>query len=93
MSLKHIVLILAIAASMPLAAYAQGTVPGAERGAHEGGEAAGPVGAVVGGAVGAATGTVGGVLGVPDDRGCESKTVHRENGEGDSVTVHRTNCP
>jgi hypothetical protein len=30
---------------------------------------------------------------VPDDRGCESKTVHRENGEGDSVTVHRTNCP
>jgi hypothetical protein len=48
----------------PLAAQAQGTVPGAAAGAAAGGAAAGPVGAVVGGAVGAATGTVGGILGV-----------------------------
>jgi hypothetical protein len=93
MSLKHSILILGIAAAVPSLAYAQGTIPGAERGVHEGGEAAGPVGAVVGGAVGAAAGTVGGVVGVPNDRGCESKTVHKENSEGDSVTVHRTNCP
>jgi hypothetical protein len=32
------------------------------------------------------------VLGVPDG-GCESRTIHRENGMGDSETVHRTNCP
>jgi hypothetical protein len=52
--------------SSPLAAYAQGTVRGAEEGAAAGDRAAGPVGAIVGGAVGAATGTVGGILGVDD---------------------------
>ncbi len=93
MSVKHAILILGIAIAVPSAAFAQGTVRGAEHGANEGGEAAGPVGAVVGGAVGAAAGTVGGVLGVGDDRGCESKTVHREDNYGNSETVHRTNCP
>src|SRR5881227_3473798 len=52
--------------TVPVAAYAQGTVRGAEQGVREGGRAAGPVGAIVGGAVGAATGTVGGILGVDD---------------------------
>lgn len=50
----------------PIAAHAQGTIPGAERGAAEGGAVAGPIGGIVGGAVGAATGTVGGILGVED---------------------------
>jgi hypothetical protein len=53
-------------ASLPLAAYAQGTFRGAEEGAAAGNRAAGPVGAVVGGAIGAATGTVGGILGVEE---------------------------
>ena len=91
MSMKLAIFILGTAVALPSFGYAQGTVPGAERGAREGGDAAGPVGAVVGGAVGAATGTVGGVLGARPD--CRSETVHRENGEGDFETVHRTNCP
>ena len=74
-------------------ASAQGTIPDAAQGAREGDRAAGPVGAVVGGATGAAVGTVGGVAGVPADRGCESKTVHSEDGAGNSETVHRSNCP
>jgi hypothetical protein len=53
-------------AALPMAAQAQGTIPGAERGAAQGGRDAGPVGAVVGGAVGAVAGTVGGILGVED---------------------------
>ncbi len=93
MLIKHAIFILGIAIAIPSLASAQGTVRGAERGAREGGDTAGPVGAAVGGAVGAATGTVGGVLGGDPDRGCETKTVHRENGEGDSETVQRTNCP
>lgn len=93
MTFKHTLFALALAGSMPAAAFAQGTIPGAEAGADRGAAAAGPVGAVVGGAVGAATGTVGGVLGIPADRGCESQTVRRDNGAGDSETVHRTNCP
>ena len=24
--------------------------------------------------------------------GCESKTVHKENDQGDSKTIHKTNC-
>jgi hypothetical protein len=52
--------------SLPLAAYAQGTLRGAEEGAAAGHRAAGPVGAVVGGTIGAAAGTVGGILGVED---------------------------
>jgi len=52
--------------SLPFAAYAQGTIRGAEEGAAAGDRAAGPVGAVVGGAIGAATGTVGGILGVEE---------------------------
>jgi hypothetical protein len=55
-----------ILVSLPFAAYAQGTVRGAEDGAAAGDKAAGPVGAIVGGAVGAAAGTVGGILGVED---------------------------
>jgi hypothetical protein len=53
-----------MAAALPLAAHAQGTIRGAEDGAAEGGRVGGPIGAIVGGAVGAATGTVGGILGV-----------------------------
>src|SRR5215831_8710452 len=52
--------------SLPLAAYAQGTVRGAQEGAAAGERAAGPLGAIVGGTIGAATGTVGGILGVED---------------------------
>jgi hypothetical protein len=55
-----------VVVSLPFAAYAQGTVRGAEQGAAAGDRAAGPLGAVVGGAIGAATGTVGGILGVED---------------------------
>jgi Protein of unknown function (DUF1236) len=50
----------------PFAAYAQGTVRGAQEGAAAGDRAAGPLGAIVGGAVGAAAGTVGGILGVEE---------------------------
>lgn len=64
MNLKTLLAASALALSLPLAAQAQGTLPGAARGAEAGADAAGPVGAVVGGAVGAATGTVGGILGV-----------------------------
>ena len=63
--------------TVPVAAYAQGTVRGAEEGVREGGRAAGPVGAIVGGAVGAATGTVGGILGV-DERPRFREYVYRE---------------
>jgi hypothetical protein len=66
MTFKTLIAASALALSLPLAAQAQGTLPGAARGAEAGGAAAGPVGAVVGGAVGAATGTVGGILGVDD---------------------------
>lgn len=90
MSIKHALIVFCIA-GVPSLALAQGTVRGAAEGADEGAHAAGPVGAVVGGAAGAAAGTVGGVVG--DDRGgCESKTVHHENAEGDSETAHRSNC-
>ena len=64
MNVKTLLAASALALSLPLAAQAQGTLPGAARGAEVGADAAGPVGAVVGGAVGAATGTVGGILGV-----------------------------
>jgi hypothetical protein len=63
--------------TVPVAAYAQGTVRGAEEGVREGGRAGGPVGAIVGGAVGAATGTVGGILGV-DERPRFREYVYRE---------------
>ncbi len=55
-----------LAALVPFAVQAQGTIRGAEEGANAGGRAAGPVGAIVGGALGAAAGTVGGILGVED---------------------------
>lgn len=55
-----------VVATLPYAAYGQGTVRGAEEGAAAGGRAAGPLGAIVGGTVGAATGTVGGILGVEE---------------------------
>jgi hypothetical protein len=63
MKIRYMLAVAAVALA-PLAAQAQGTLPGAADGAARGGNAAGPVGAVVGGAVGAATGTVGGILGV-----------------------------
>jgi hypothetical protein len=66
MNLKTIAVTTFVVASVPFAAYAQGTVRGAEEGAAAGDRAAGPVGAVVGGAVGAAVGTVGGILGVEE---------------------------
>ena len=93
MSMKHALVALGLVIAVPASSFAQGTIRGAEHGADEGNAAAGPVGGVVGGAVGAATGTVGGVLGVGGDRGCESRTVHRENDNGDSETVRRSNCP
>jgi hypothetical protein len=64
--------------SLPFAAYAQGTIRGAEEGAAAGDRAAGPVGGVVGGAIGAAAGTVGGILGV-DDRPRFREYVVREH--------------
>ena len=64
MNLKTLLAASALALSLPLAAQAQGTLPGAARGAEAGADAAGPIGGIVGGAVGAATGTVGGILGV-----------------------------
>jgi Protein of unknown function (DUF1236) len=66
MKLKTFAVATSVVVSLPLSAYAQGTIRGAEEGAAAGDRAAGPVGAIVGGAVGAATGTVGGILGVED---------------------------
>jgi hypothetical protein len=66
MKMKFLPVAAFIVASLPFAAYAQGTVRGAEDGAAAGDRAAGPVGAVVGGAIGAATGTIGGILGVEE---------------------------
>jgi Protein of unknown function (DUF1236) len=66
MKVKSFAVATFVVVSLPFAAYAQGTVRGAEDGAAAGDRAAGPVGAVVGGAIGAATGTVGGILGVED---------------------------
>lgn len=66
MKIKFLPVAAFVLASMPLAAYAQGTVRGAEEGAAAGERAAGPLGAIVGGTVGAAAGTVGGILGVEE---------------------------
>ena len=52
--------------ALPMTAYAQGTLRGAQEGARQGDHDAGPVGAVVGATVGAVAGTVGGILGVED---------------------------
>lgn len=90
MSFKPLIFAVCLAAA-PSLALAQGTVRGAAEGADAGADAAGPVGAVVGGAVGAATGTVGGVVGV-HDHGCTSRSVHREDSDGNSQTVRHTNC-
>lgn len=49
---------------LPVGAYAQGIVNGANEGAQQGGNAAGPVGAIVGGAVGAVTGGINGLIGI-----------------------------
>ena len=94
MSMKYMALAVGLVLAAPNYVYAQGTVRGAEEGADQGAAAAGPVGGVVGGAVGAATGTVNGVVGAPvdRDRGCDSKTVTREDGAGNSDTVKRTDC-
>jgi hypothetical protein len=65
MKIKTFAVATFVLVSLPFAAYAQGTVRGAEEGAAADNRTAGPVGAIVGGAVGAATGTVGGI-GVKD---------------------------
>jgi len=65
MKTKALAIATFVVVSLPLAAYAQGTIRG-EEGAAAGDRAAGPVGAIVGGAVGAATGTIGGILGFED---------------------------
>lgn len=80
-------LVFAAVIGTPLAAHAQGTVPGAAAGAATGGAAAGPVGAVVGGAVGAATGTVGGILGV------DMRPRFRTYVEGRNVPSYRYSEP
>lgn len=80
-------LAIATVALAPLAAQAQGTLPGAADGAARGGNAAGPVGAVVGGAVGAATGTVGGILGV------DTRPRFRTYVEGRHVPSYRYSEP
>ncbi len=64
MKMKTLAVATFVVVSLPLAAYAQGTLRGAEEGAAAGNRAAGPVGAVVGGAIGAATD--GGILGVEE---------------------------
>jgi len=66
MKMKFLAVAAFAVATLPCAAYAQGTVRGAEEGAAAGGRAAGPIGAIVGGTVGAATGTVGAILGVEE---------------------------
>ncbi|HKD28607.1 MAG TPA: DUF1236 domain-containing protein [Xanthobacteraceae bacterium] len=66
MKIKTLAVATFVVVSLPFAAYAQGTIRGAEEGAAAGGRAAGPLGAIVGGTVGAATGTVGGILGVEE---------------------------
>jgi hypothetical protein len=63
MKIKFLPVAAFVLASLPLAAYAQGTVRGTEEGAAVGERAAGPLSAIVGGTVGAAAGTVGGILG------------------------------
>jgi hypothetical protein len=80
-------LAVAMVALAPVAAQAQGTLPGAADGAARGGNAAGPVGAVVGGAVGAATGTVGGILGV------DTRPRFRSYVEGRHVQSYRYSEP
>ena len=67
---KSLLVLAALCAGMvPYAAYAQGTVRGAEEGAAVGEKEAGLVGAVVGGAIGAAAGTIGGILASRSGRG------------------------
>ena len=66
MKMKTLAVATFVVVSLPFAAYAQGTIRGAEEGAAAGERAAGPLGAIVGGTVGAAAGTVGGILGVEE---------------------------
>jgi len=68
MKMKTLAVATFVVVSLPFAAYAQGTIRGAEEGAAAGERAAGPLGAIVGGTVGAAAGTVGGILGVESGR-------------------------
>jgi hypothetical protein len=56
--------LLALVITIPIAAYAQGVVGGAEQGSAAGAAAGGSIGAIVGGAVGAIEGGVAGVLGI-----------------------------
>src|SRR5215467_1302618 len=76
MKIKTLAVATFVVVSLPFAAYAQGTIRGAEEGAAAGDRAAGPVGAIVGGAVGAAAGTVGGILGVEERPRFREYVVH-----------------
>ncbi len=78
----------------PSVTYAQGLVGGAADGADRGAATAGPVGAVVGGAVGGAVGTVNGALGVGGRAAapCGSRTVTRQDADGNSVSRTDSNC-
>jgi hypothetical protein len=79
MKMKFLAFAVFTLASLPLAAYAQGTIRGAEEGAAAGDRAAGPIGAVVGGAVGAAAGTVGGILGVEERPRFREYVIHERH--------------
>ena len=95
MSFKHALVAAAVLGmTAPTLTLAQGLVGGAAEGADRGADAAGPAGAVVGGAVGAATGTVNGALGIGPRAAppCGSRTVTRQNSEGDSVSRTDSNC-
>jgi hypothetical protein len=64
MTSKFLIALSALVIAMPVAAFSQGIVGGAEQGARDGNNAAGPVGGVVGGVVGAVGGGIAGLLGV-----------------------------
>ena len=79
MKIKFLPVAAFVLASLPMAAYAQGTVRGAEEGAAAGERAAGPLGAIVGGTVGAAAGTVGGILGVEERPRFREYVIHERH--------------
>ena len=95
MTFKRILVAAAVLGmAAPTVSFAQGLVGGAENGADRGAAAAGPVGAVVGGAVGGAVGTVNGALGLGGRAAapCGSRTVTRQDADGNSVTRTDSNC-
>lgn len=83
----------------PTLAFADGSsvVTGAAGGAVAGAVVGGPVGAAVGGAAGAviggAAGDTTGTVVVEPDPTCQTSTTQRQDIEGNTTTVQRTNCP